>query len=514
MIIYYLNREKTRKEVIREWASLEDYSEAYYNDLKFEIIRVGDKSFKEVLLKAPHSTTIVVSNVLDIRSTAADMKKILLARASQGIKVRLLDPDFLLDPAERSFEPLLRMMSLMEKKIYFNERSTFGKDPLPVELVDKIQYDKKMGMKIRDIALKHDVATSTVQKYTKHIPGIIKEKNKPVMTREGGKTFDLLKIKKHPLLKGKRIAEIIKEFITNQRSYHTQTTYFKDIIAFFEWAAENGHEIENEDDFTITQGHEYFSYLRKTSLSDHSVNRRFITVRTVLAYCLKRGYVKVNEFSTIKTLIIDNSIVRTPPMTEKNLSIFLSKAVELALDKSLTPDRRMFNHRNYIGFKILAATGCRLGALMNLRKKHLYTDKSGTMFILFDSKGQKNIKVSLDSDTTKSIRYYLQTYFAINNEDSFIIFSDPLTKSSMSYQGFANVIRRHSFKAGLKKMVSAHSFRSTFATLASQYLSERDVQRKLGHKSIDQTRAYIKSFSLEEEPENSWMKHDNSEELQ
>jgi integrase/recombinase XerD len=84
--------------------------------------------------------------------------------------------------------------------------------------------------------------------------------------------------------------------------------------------------------------------------------------------------------------------------------------------------------------------------------------------------------------------YYFLFYDKINSSDYFLI--NRLGKS-ISDQSIRNIVKSFASKAGVKKHITPHIFRHSFATL----LLERDVdikyiQSMLGHSSIMTTQIY------------------------
>lgn len=146
--------------------------------------------------------------------------------------------------------------------------------------------------------------------------------------------------------------------------------------------------------------------------------------------------------------------------------------------------------RNKAMLETLYSCGLRVSELVNLRISCLYLDVG---FIRVIGKGDKERLVPIGSDAVKYIGIYKNTIrvhgpIRPGNED--ILFLNRRGAGLSRVMVFL-VIKELVKKAGIKKTISPHTFRHSFAThLVEGGADLRAVQEMLGHESITTTEIY------------------------
>ncbi len=147
--------------------------------------------------------------------------------------------------------------------------------------------------------------------------------------------------------------------------------------------------------------------------------------------------------------------------------------------------------------ELLYSTGIRLGELLRLS---IYdADLTGGMLRINQGKGRKDRVVPMGRHAVRFLREYIsrvRPHFTQKNRKSRTLLvtnhGEPLSKLVVSL-----MIRTHARAAGIKKKVSAHTFRHTFATqLVNNGADIVAVQRMLGHVDLRTTQGYIKALGL------------------
>ncbi|MEY3245058.1 MAG: hypothetical protein RL253_199, partial [Bacteroidota bacterium] len=146
--------------------------------------------------------------------------------------------------------------------------------------------------------------------------------------------------------------------------------------------------------------------------------------------------------------------------------------------------------RNKAMLETLYSCGLRVTELINIRRSHLYLDIG---FIRVIGKGDKERLIPIGTEAIKHLQIYLQEIrFKMNekkgNED--IAFLNrrggKLSRTMVFY-----IIKELAQEANLKKNISPHTFRHSFAThLVEGGADLRAVQEMLGHESITTTEIY------------------------
>jgi integrase/recombinase XerD len=146
--------------------------------------------------------------------------------------------------------------------------------------------------------------------------------------------------------------------------------------------------------------------------------------------------------------------------------------------------------RNKAMLETLYGCGLRVSELVDLRISHLYFREG---FIKVTGKGNKERLVPVGSHAEKQINLYLYSVrptlpLKKGNED--IVFLNRRGSKLTRVMVFT-IIKDLVTKTGLKKHISPHTFRHSFAThLVEGGADLRAVQEMLGHESITTTEIY------------------------
>lgn len=496
--IYLLPSHISVERVKRVWREqeLERHSgNPTYIDDPFKIFRTFERSLYDVLIHAERSTTIVLWEIDQIDMDVNKFNSALASRKLDFVLIRVLNPNITFDPQSPDCSSLVELMAFSNQApmqlVQESPLVNFGFQKLADEVIEKIKSEKRAGKTLKEIARENKLSKTTVSKYTKGIAAIRRETVKPTIKRDM-KVFDYKIIQNDPRIKDTRLGEIVLEYIKSQRSYETKKHYFRDISSYIDFVTELKFQPSNElhlNDFDV--GHAYLEMLNK-KYSPSTVARMFKSARNLLSYCLKRGYLKYNELEAIKLVKVKNYHVTTEPLEPEELKLFLSTAIGVLNNPKIKGDSKAKAYRNFIGFYLLASCGMRIGALMSLRKMDVRTIYD-QMILNLESKGD-TYQVSLDKEAGNALLKYLDLFFSHEPEDAYLMFSSASDKrKSLCTNSFNMIITRHAQKCRIKRKVSGHTFRTTFASQA--YLSGitvKEIQKRLNHKKIDQTSAYIK----------------------
>ena len=148
------------------------------------------------------------------------------------------------------------------------------------------------------------------------------------------------------------------------------------------------------------------------------------------------------------------------------------------------------NIRNKAMLEVLYGAGLRVSELIGLKLSNYYPDVE---FIKVTGKGNKERLVPIGSSAIKHLEIYRDTVrnqVAIKKgEEDFIFLNRRGTK--LSRVMVFMMIKELAVKIGLKKTISPHTFRHSFAThLIEGGADLRAVQEMLGHESITTTEIY------------------------
>jgi tyrosine recombinase XerD len=145
--------------------------------------------------------------------------------------------------------------------------------------------------------------------------------------------------------------------------------------------------------------------------------------------------------------------------------------------------------RNRAILETLYSCGLRVSELTNLKLSELYFDEG---FIKVEGKGNKQRLVPISSRAIKEINYYLtdRNKMDIKKEYEDYLFISRRGTSISRIMVF-HIIKEQADIAGIKKSISPHTFRHSFAThLLEGGANLRAIQCMLGHESITTTEIY------------------------
>ena len=164
--------------------------------------------------------------------------------------------------------------------------------------------------------------------------------------------------------------------------------------------------------------------------------------------------------------------------------------------------------RNRAILETLYSCGLRVSELVNLKLSDLYFDEG---FIKVEGKGSKQRLVPISPRAIKEIRLYFTDRNLMKIKPGFedFVFISNFGKNISRIMVF-HIIKELAARIGLKKKISPHTFRHSFAThLLEGGANLRAIQCMLGHESIGTTEIYthidrnmLRSEIIEHHPRN------------
>jgi len=196
------------------------------------------------------------------------------------------------------------------------------------------------------------------------------------------------------------------------------------------------------------------------------------------------------KYLLLENIVLDDptQLIETPRTTRKlpdTLSIEDIDALINAIDLS-KPE----GERNRAMLETLYSCGLRVSELVGLKISQLFFD---TGFVRIVGKGNKERLVPIGETAMKRINGYLEfdrIHAPVKKEAEDIVFLNK-RGSGLSRVMVFTIIKNLAQKIGLKKSISPHTFRHSFAThLIEGGADLRAVQEMLGHESITTTEIY------------------------
>jgi len=215
--------------------------------------------------------------------------------------------------------------------------------------------------------------------------------------------------------------------------------------------------------------------------------------------CIKiRSVKRFFEFLEASNLIFINPTESiTEPRKEKPIRETLNaQEIKRILDQPNLGNLSGIRDRTVL--EVFYSTGIRLSELCNLT---IYdADLQGGMLRINKGKGCKDRVIPLGKHAIRFLREYVNKVrprFTRKNRQTRHLFADCYGKP-LSKQVVSIMIRTYRNKAKIKKPVTAHMFRHTFASdLIRNGADITAVQKMMGHAELKTTEGYIRSLGLD-----------------
>lgn len=248
----------------------------------------------------------------------------------------------------------------------------------------------------------------------------------------------------------------------------------KKLIKFLEL-----HEMEVSPIKINTDTLQEFIYETAKNINVRSQARLISGLNSFFNYLIFEDYRTDNPMELIESPKIGRKLPDTLAIEE------IDKIIA-TLDLS-TPE----GERNRTMLETLYCCGLRVSELVNLKISDLFFEEG---FIKVSGKGDKERFVPVASSTIKYIDIYISDVRPhINVQKSYddFVFLNRRGKNLTRAMIFT-IIKRATEKAGIKKNISPHTFRHSFATHLLQGGADlRAIQQMLGHESITTTEVYM-----------------------
>src|ERR1035437_6771584 len=231
-----------------------------------------------------------------------------------------------------------------------------------------------------------------------------------------------------------------------------------------------------EIDLKILQ--EFLKYLNEFAMSAPSQARIISGIKGFYKYLLLENVLNNDPTALLEAPKLGRKLPDTLNVDEINQLI---DAIDLSSAEG---------QRNKAMLETLYSCGLRVSELVNLKISHLYF-KDG--FVKVTGKGDKERLAPIGSVAMKQITIYkneVRSHIKIKKDNEDFLFLNRRGAKLSRIMVF-NIIKNLAIKIGMKKHISPHTFRHSFAThLIEGGADLRAVQEMLGHESITTTEIY------------------------
>ena len=269
-----------------------------------------------------------------------------------------------------------------------------------------------------------------------------------------------------------------KSYLQLERSLseNSVAAYMQDINRLTEFLLEKSPKTPAEVELKDLQ--KFIAWIAKAGMNSASQARMISGIRSFYKYCLLENISKKDP----STLLEAPKLKRALPDV---LSFDEIENIISQIDLS-KPE----GGRNKAILETMYSCGLRVSELVNLKISNLHLEVG---FIRVVGKGDKERLVPIGRSAAKLITIYknnIRVHIPVQPGNKDILFLNR-RGSRMSRVMIFLIIKELTKKAGIKKNISPHTFRHSFAThLIEGGADLRAVQEMLGHESITTTEIY------------------------
>lgn len=273
----------------------------------------------------------------------------------------------------------------------------------------------------------------------------------------------------------------IEEFVgylteVKRASKNTIASYRRDLVKLNNFLTDLG--CSQIDEITSTNLNSYILAIEKQGMSTATISRNIASIKAFFLYLLKQGVISEDPSDTLK-----------PPKIEKKAPMVLSvEEVNLLLEQPNGSSPKEIRDKAML--EMLYATGIRVSELIGLR----VNDVNLSMNFLQCRDRNKERVIPFTNETRAALVNYIENARdAMCKDDQGFLFTN-CQGSPMTRQGFWKIIKYYSSKAGIKKEITPHTIRHSFAMhLVNNGADLKSVQEMLGHSDISTTQIYMKA---------------------
>lgn len=265
-----------------------------------------------------------------------------------------------------------------------------------------------------------------------------------------------------------RLINDFKNYLELERNYsnNTSLSYVKDVTLFSDFI---------KKDLLLVDKKDIEKYIRSLNKSSKTISHIISSLKSFYNYYMRMGNIKSNPIDEIDR-----------PKIEKKIPEFLTlEEVSSLLNFEVNNE---FEARNKAILELLYSSGLRISELTSLELSNIDLDEC---LVRVMGKGSKERIVPLGDYAIDALKEYIYFYRPMlnKNNSSYVFLNN--RGGVLSRQFIFKVIKEECIKKGIRKNVSPHTLRHTFAThLLKNGADLRIIQELLGHENLSTTQIY------------------------
>ncbi len=275
--------------------------------------------------------------------------------------------------------------------------------------------------------------------------------------------------------------ESFSDYLRFERGLADRTVqaYLGDCRSFGRFVSERGVSRPAEVDYGLLRA--YMQHLSERGLASRSASRHRSALRTYFGFLVQEGYVPEDPTERLESPRTGRPLPDTLSYAEITTILDTAGALDPAVLRNAPRDAAML--------EVLYGAGLRVSELIGLRVRDLLADEG---LVAVQGKGEKRRVVPIGGRAVRAVQRYLRErrHELDRGQSEGVLFLNQHGRP-LSRMGAWKIVCQHVRNAGVRKRVTPHTFRHSFAT----HLIERGadlvaVQEMLGHADISTTQIY------------------------
>ena len=286
-----------------------------------------------------------------------------------------------------------------------------------------------------------------------------------------------------------------QRYLKLQRNYtpNTLDAYSRDVEKLLSYI--DGEDIKAEN-VKLEDLQHFAASLHDIGVTARSQCRILSGIRSFYKFLVTDGYIEDDPTELLESPQLGDHLPEVLSVEEIDM-------IESAIDLS-----KWEGHRNKAIIEVLFSCGLRVSELTNLKLSNLYLDEE---YVRVEGKGRKERLVPISQKAIKELGFWfdVRRLMTIKKGEEDYVFLNRrgahLTRTMILI-----MVKKYADEAGIRKTISPHTFRHSFATALLEGGADlRVIQAMLGHESIGTTEIYthidthtLREAILEHHPRN------------
>ncbi|OPY63464.1 MAG: Tyrosine recombinase XerD [Pelotomaculum sp. PtaU1.Bin065] len=256
---------------------------------------------------------------------------------------------------------------------------------------------------------------------------------------------------------------------------NTLVSYRLDLNGYLEFCRKRGLKSLEQVDKNVIMS--YLFQLQLEGRSPATISRRLAAARSFYKYLVSEDILQKDPTADLEF----------PKLAQKLPKVLTVEEVDTLLGQPSISEPAGIRDKAML--ELLYATGIRVSELVSLNLEHINLESG---FIRCFGKGSKERIIPVGDVAARFLKEYLSRgrskLTKAGNPPALFVNQHG---RRLTRQGFWKIIKKYALKANIKKEITPHTFRHSFAThLLENGADLRSVQEMLGHADISTTQIY------------------------